>query len=397
MQRDRVTWWAYAVLASYAFVLNGFGPVVLEIRDDLGLSRTMAGLHSTGMAVGTLLAGAIGEGVRRRWGWRGVLWTGIVLLAAGVLGLGLATTVALTLPSAVVVGFGGTLLLVMVPGVLSAHHGAASGALVSEAHSTASLIGVVAPLSVGASMALFGEWLPAFAVMTILVLPALALRRPPLPDPPTTPADPLAEGVVVGTEGAPAGVAATPSGRLPRAYWRWWTALLFGVAVEFSVLLWAADDAEERLGLSSEVAPVAPAAFLLGMATSRAFGARLLLGERTDRVFRAAALVAAVAFLLWRATDLVPVALLGTYLIGVGTGLLYPSSLARAMRSAPGLAALASTRSALASGFAIGLGPLALGAVADAEGIGPASWLILALLACALLTTAGPRSSGTGP
>jgi len=163
------------------------------------------------------------------------------------------------------------------------------------------------------------------------------------------------------------------------------------------VLLWAADDAEERLGLSSEVAPVAPAAFLLGMATSRGLGAKLLLGERTDRVFRAAAVFAAAAFLVWRASDAVPVALVGCVLIGLGTGLLYPSSLARAMAAAPALEALASTRSAIASGLAIGLGPLALGALADAEGIATAVWIIPALLACAAAATAAaPRSSGTG-
>ena len=380
LERDRVTWWAYAVLAAFAFVLNGFGPVVLEIRDELGLSRTVTGLHSTAMAVGVLLSGVAGEALRRRGGWARVLWTGTGLLAAGVVGLGVFGTVALTLPSALLIGFGGTLLLTMVPGVLSAHHGPASGALTSEAHSYASLVGVVAPLTVGASLALFGAWLPAFALVTVVVLPLLAVRRPPLPEAPRA-AEPA--------DGAP--------GRLPGAYWRWWTALLFGVAVEFSVLLWAADDAEERLGLSSEVAPVAPAAFLLGMATSRGLGAKLLLGERTDRVFRAAAVFAAAAFLVWRASDAVPVALVGCVLIGLGTGLLYPSSLARAMAAAPALEALASTRSAIASGLAIGLGPLALGALADAEGIATAVWIIPALLACAAAATAAaPRSSGTG-
>ena len=76
---------------------------------------------------------------------------------------------------------------------------------------------------------------------------------------------------------------------------------------------------------------VAPAAFLMGMALARARGARLLLGDRTDRVFRGAALFALAAFLLYRATDLVAVSLAGVLLVGAGVGLMYPSSLARAM------------------------------------------------------------------
>ena len=349
--------------------------MVLEIRDDLGLSRTVTGLHSTGMAVGVLLAGAIGEAVRRAVGWSGVLWTGIGGLLAGVLGLGLAETVGLTLPSTVLIGLAGTLLLTMVPGVLSARHGAASGAAVSEAHATASTLGVIAPLAVGGSLAAFGAWLPAFLVIAAGALPLLGLFAPDLP---------TAERVEEHAE---------PAGRLPPTYWRWWTALLFGVAVEFSILLWAADDAEQRLGLSSEAAAVAPAAFLMGMALARARGARLLLGDRTDRVFRGAALFALAAFLLYRATDLVAVSLAGILLVGAGVGLMYPSSLARAMAAAPGREALASTRSALASGIAIGAGPLALGALADATSIQDASWIVLALLLAAYAAARDVRAS----
>lgn len=372
-ERDRLTWWSYGIVASFAFILNGLGPVVLDLRDELGLSRTVAGLHSTGLAVGVLVAGAIGEMLRRAVGWLGVLWAGILGLLAGVLGLGLAETVALTLPSAVLIGLAGTLLLTMVPSVLLARHGASSGAAVSEAHATASLLGVVAPLAVGASLAAFGVWLPAFLVITLGLLPLLGLFAPELPDP------------------APATATPAQAGGLPRDYWRWWTALLFGVAVEFSILLWAADDAEQRLDLSSEAAAVAPAAFLLGMAMARGGGARLLLGGRTDRVFRRAALWAIAAFLLYRVSDRVAVSLLGILLVGTGVGLLYPTALARSMAAAPGREALASTRSALASGIAIGAGPLILGALADAYGIEDASWVVLVLLVVAFATARDGR------
>ena len=71
-------------------------------------------------------------------------------------------------------------------------------------------------------------------------------------------------------------------------------------------------------------------------------------------------------------------------LVGVGVGLLYPASLAGAMAAAPGLEAQASTRTALASGLAIGSGPLALGALADAWSVTGASWIVVALLAGAI-------------
>ena len=380
LSRDMLTWWAYGVLAAFAFLLNGFGPVLDDLRRELEVSRTVAGLHSTGLAAGMIAAGVLGERMRLSLGWLKLYWVACGGLLAGVLGLAAAGTAVLTVPCAVVIGFAGTLLLVMVPSVLNTRHGEESGAAIAEAHATASFVGVVAPLAVGASLAALGMWLPAFLAMTLGVLPALGVRASRLlPD-----RLPVAERQEAGVR----------PGRLPAGYWRWWTALLFGVAAEFAVLLWAADDARERLGLGVGAAALAPSAFLLGMGLVRAFGARLVVGRPRGPVFRRAALLAVTAFVLYRATDLVPVALLGLTLVGCGIGLLYPVSLAGAMATSPGLEAQASARSALASGLAIGSGPLAFGALADLSGTANASWVVVGLLAAGIATTVVARGGG---
>lgn len=364
LARDRLTWWGYGVVASLAFVLNGFGPVLDDLRDELGVSRTVAGLHSTGLAAGVLVAGAVGEWVRRRAGWTGLYWAGTLSMLAGVLVLAAGATPGVTIPAAAAIGLGGTLLLVMIPAVFMVRHGAASGAAVSEAHATASLLGVLAPLLVGLSLAVSGSWLPALLLVALVSLPLLGALAPPLP-----------QGTAAGPDAAPR--------RLPRAYWRWWTALLFGVATEFAIIVWAADDAQERLGLSLAASAVAPAAFLVGMAVARGRGGRLLLRRPPAVLFRASVLVAVAGFLVFRATDTVAVALAGLVGIGLGVGMLYPASLAAAMRASPGAEARASTRSALASGIAIGGGPLVLGALADATSISTAIWVVPALLLAA--------------
>lgn len=381
LSRDRLTWWAYGVLAAFAFLLNGFGPVLDDLRRELGVSRTVAGLHSTGVAAGMITAGIVGERLRLRLGWLPLYWIASGGLLAGVLGLAAAGSAVLTVSCAVVIGFSGTLLVIMVPSVLNVRHGDVSGAAISEAHATAALIGVVAPLAVGASLAALGMWLPAFLAVTLGVLPALGFFAPGLP-----------AHESVERPGRP-GPALAPA-RLPAGYWRWWTALLFGVAAEFAVLVWAADDARERLELGVGAAALAPSAFLLGMGLVRAFGAHLVVGRLRGPVFRRAALLAATAFVLYRVTDLVPVALLGLTLVGCGIGLLYPVSLAGAMAAAPGLEAQASTRSALASGLAIGSGPLAFGALADLSGTANASWVVVALLAAGIATTAVSHRGG---
>ena len=68
LSRDKLTWWAYAVLAAFAFLLNGFGPMLDDLRRELHVSRTVAGLHSTGLAAGMIAAGAVGERMRLRLG-----------------------------------------------------------------------------------------------------------------------------------------------------------------------------------------------------------------------------------------------------------------------------------------------------------------------------------------
>lgn len=369
--RDRLTWWSYGVLASFAFVLNGFGPVLDDLRRELELSRTVGGLHSTALAAGMLLAGFGGEQLRRRVGWTGVYWTACAGLLGGVVALAGAGVPALTLPAALLIGASGSLLLVMVPGVLEARHGRASGAAVSEAHATASLVSVVAPLAVGLSLAALGMWLPALLAVAAGALPVLGRLAPELP------------------ARADAGDDRLPARRLPARYWRWWTALLFAVAAEFAVLLWAADDAHERLELGIGAAALAPSAFLLGMGLVRAFGARLLLGTSPGLLFRNTALVAFAGFVAYRLADGAVLALAALIVVGTGLGLLYPVALSAAMTAAPGLEAQASTRSALASGLAIGSGPLALGALADVWSVGTASWIVVALLAAAVGVTLG--------
>ncbi len=90
-----------------------------------------------------------------------------------------------------------------------------------------------------------------------------------------------------------------------------------------------------------------------------------------------------------------PVALVGLVLVGCGIGLLYPVSLAGAMATSPGLEAQGSTRSALASGLAIGSGPLAFGALADISGTANASWVVVAMLAAGIAATFVSRRGGT--
>jgi MFS family permease len=369
LQRDAITWWAYGAFAAFAYVLNGLAAVLLAVREDLDLSRTVQGLHSTAVAVGLVAGGLVADRLRARVGWMGMFRISAFGQAVAAVALATAGTVAGTLPAALLLGFSGSLLVVLVPIVLSARHGRHTAAALTEVNAVASLSGIVAPLAVGASIAVTGEWSLAYLLPMAVALPVLDLqaRRLRLRD--EAPAAPRIQG------------------RLPGSYWRWWTVILLAVAVEFTMLLWASDDAHGRLGLSDAAAATAPSAFLIGMAAARALGGRLALRIPAVTLFRLALVASALGFAVFRASDAVAPAFAGLVLTGAGTGLLYPLALATAIELATGRESLASARAVLASGAAIGAGPLALGGIADATGTGIAFLVVPVLLLAAGLAS----------
>jgi hypothetical protein len=87
------------------------------------------------------------------------------------------------------------------------------------------------------------------------------------------------------------------------------------------------------------------------------------------------------------------------FLAGVGVAVLYPLGVAAALAGAPGQLALAGNRLTLASGLAILVAPLALGAIADATGVIAGWGLVLGLVAVAFclvfgLSSGGPAQTG---
>ena len=66
MVRDRATWLSYVQMGLFGYFLYAFGPSIALLRDDHGYTRTVASLHGTAMAVGSITVGLLGAGVVRR-------------------------------------------------------------------------------------------------------------------------------------------------------------------------------------------------------------------------------------------------------------------------------------------------------------------------------------------
>ncbi|OHX04254.1 sugar MFS transporter [Micromonospora sp. WMMB235] len=202
LTRDRITWLTYAQLGLWGFFLYGFGPVVPLLRDEQGTSAAVAGLHSTGIAVGALAGGALFAPVARRLGRGPAIWLGLAGVAAGVTALGLLRPLPATLASVAVIATFGMMVVSGVSVVLTARHGPAAPAALTEANAACAGMGILAPLTIGATVDAGLGWRPLMAVevglITLVALAALTFR---VRGPKTAPADAAA--------GTPVSVAAS--------------------------------------------------------------------------------------------------------------------------------------------------------------------------------------------
>lgn len=362
--RDRSTWLPYLLLAFYGYFLNVLGPITPFLKDELGLSYTVSSLHFTAFAVGILLAGVEGHILVQRIGRWHALWLGAFGMSVGVLLLLVGRSATLTIGACFLMGLVGSLILVIVPSVLSDRHGELRAVAFSEANLIASLASTAAPLLVGWFAPLPGGWRLALGVVAFApLLMRLGLGRATLP------------------QSAP-GQGVSPSARrpLPFRFWVYWVALVLAVSVEFCMIFWSADYLENSLGIPKANAAQAVSLFLAAMIVGRLAGSRLVHVFAAPRVVIASVLVAAVGFLLFWTTGTALLVLLGLFVTGLGVASLYPLLLSLAIGVASDDAVRASARTTLASGTAILALPLLLGRLADAAGIQPAYGIVVILL-----------------
>jgi MFS family permease len=168
------------------------------------------------------------------------------------------------------------------------------------------------------------------------------------------------------------------------------------IAVEFCIVFWAATLLERRTASSIEQASLAAAGFFAGMFVGR-IGLSFGVGTTGDARRPAGiglTLALCGALVAWLSTIPI-VSAVALFVAGVGVAVLYPIGIAAALAVAPGQLAAAGARLTLASGVAVLVAPLALGAIADLTSV-VAGWALvlgLAIVGLALskrLPTASP-------
>jgi predicted MFS family arabinose efflux permease len=375
LSRDEVTYAGYAVLATWAWFLYGFGSLLQLLRAEQGISRTGAGLHSASLAAGAMISGSLTVPLVRALQRRGALRVGLILVAIGAVALCLSRTSVMSLPAVLLIGTGGSILINGANASLSDHHGVASAAALSEGNAVAAGVGLIAPLGVGIGVGLGWGWRPA--VLVVLPLAALVgwlLSRVPA--------------------GAPALDAVLERHRhtrepLPVRYWLLSGVVVASVGIEFVCTAWSADLLLTRTELSPGAASAAVTAVVVGMASGRFLIGRLALRLPARRLLFAALLLTSLGWLVtWLAT--VPVvAVLGLVVTGAGIAGQYPLGISLVLACVPGQGDRATSKISLGIGLSAGLSPFLVGALADATSTHTAFVVVpgLVALACLLLTT----------
>ncbi|MEP7202064.1 MAG: MFS transporter [Ilumatobacteraceae bacterium] len=362
---DRLT---YSSALGYALLVGALsvGTVLGELREQFDLSGLIAALHGSTFGFASLAAGIWGVHIVDRLGRRQSLLASAVAIACGITMLCLGPAWPVTLAGMALAGMGGALLVMVMPALISDHHGQHRATAFAAVNGAPGLAGVAFSIVVGAALALHWSWRPPYLILTaVIVLTLTAVAWP-----------------VVVPESTRHGEFTLAHLR-DRDVFEPWLHIINAVFSEFAVGVWAATYLKE----------VGHASGGLAAALAGVFGVMMFLSRHvlpsTIRVFGDATVTAcfitmgAGALVMCFAPGLVP-RVVGLIIVGFGGAPLYPLTVDRLYASAEhkidsiSLGAIC----ILASGTAVTLGPLAMGVLSDAVGLRSA--LLIVPLACLL-------------
>ena len=362
---DRLT---YASALGYCVLVAGLsvGVVLGEIRSQFHLSGVVAALHGSTFGIGLLASGIWGVRVVDRLGRRAALMLSAGCVTAGVTLFCLGPVWQLTLAGTALSGGGGAILVMVMPGLISDHHGPHRATAFAAVNAVPGVSGLAFSLIVGATLASGGSWRPPYLIITAAFALALTVVALPVEVPPgerqgSYSLRPFTERAVL----------------VP------WLHIVNAVLTEFTIGIWAVTYLHEVGKASSGLAAVLSCTFGVMMFVVRLLLPRVLARWATTTVSIGFVVLAVGALIMCFAPGL-PLKVVGLTIVGIGGGPLYPLTVDRFYARAGHRLDSVSLGAycALASGAAVTAGPLVLGALADGVGL---RWAILVVPALAAL------------
>ncbi len=368
--RTPQTWLAYSMMAFYSYYINIIGPITPFFKDEMRLSYTVSSLHYTAFAAGILVIGLFGAWVIQRTGRKRALWIGAIGMSLTALALAAGREPFFTILASFLMGTVGSLILAIVPSMLSDQYGEQRAVAISEVNMLSSITGAVGPLLLGWFALTSGGWCMALIWMALAPFGIWLGTRHAILE------DPISAKQSVETGGKK---------RLPRLYWAYWLGIVLVVSVEFCMISWSGDYLEHGLGMIKASAAQAISIFMVSMILGRWATSRLVQQFSSRLLVSTAILLALIGFILFWLTPSPIVAMVGLFITGLGVAGLYPLTLSMAISAGGEATVQAGARATLASGTAVLALPLLLGRLADFVGIHMAYSLVIVLLLAAFL------------
>ena len=371
IKRGWKVWLVYFMLAFFSYILNVAGPAVAYLRDEINLSYTESGLHTSALALGMIVMGLFGHFFLKKMPeWKAFGIGGIGLGLGGLL-LVLSSRPAFTLTGLFVMGVVGAFIVATNPAILADEMGNHSPIGVSEANTLSSLISILAPIAVGFFAARSLTWRPAIYIVTTLafLIGVWILVSPQFPW--KTTKSQASE--------------ATKSQKLPSKVWLFWTVLVVSVSIEFCLIYWASDYLQAHILMTKDSATQWVSLFLVGMVIGRYTGSLLLKKYDGFVILFASMAVSALGYAIFWLSNFQVGALVGLILAGLGVANFYPTSITLIFDAAGPARAAAGSVATLASGVAIFSLPFVLGSLADLIGIQQAMLLVAVLFVILLV------------
>ena len=370
---DRLT---YASTLSYCVLVAGLsvGVVLGELRAQFHLDGVTAALHGSTFGVGLLACGLWGPRFVDLVGRRMALSTSMSAVVVGVTLFCVGPAWQITLFGTVCSGTGCALLVLVMPGLISDHHGPNRAIAFSAVNGVPGLAALVFSFVIGAFLSAHLSWRWPYLSITGVFAVVLAVVALPVTVP----------------EGARVGAYSLEHFR-SRAVLVPWLFLVNSTLVEFPLGVWAVTYLHEVGHASAGLAPVLATSFAITMSVARMKIDVLVrwFGERTTALCYSFVLAGVIVLCV---VPSLPVRAAALGLCGVGAGPLYPLTVDRFyVRVGDALdSATLSAYCALASGVAITIGPLALGVLSDVADL---RWAVLVVPALAVvgLVTQRPK------
>lgn len=366
-RRDGVTRAAFVALLGFGVLNAGLGPALPYLRSVEHISYVVGALHQVAFAIGGGLAGVLSARAGRRPARAVVIRVGLGGAAAAWLLVGYGDAVGATVAACFFVSLLATAALVRLWGVLADVHLRWRTVAMTEGEVAVSLGSIVAPLMVGGLAATALGWQAAFvagaATVALAVIASATVRLPP-PTPKAAPAAARAPG--------------------PRRPAPTLVAVVAIVALEFSLSFWLASYLDDGVGLRRGVAVAMVSGLYVANLAGRLFASRLARRLGAARLLAGALLLGLAGLPALLAATGAVAAAAGIAIVGVGVGATFPliSSLHVGVSARGADGAIGEVLAAASIGQV--LGPLAVGAIAQASTL-RAGLLILPVLILAAL------------